>query len=69
MKETIIEKIIELNKKSLNKLGFIELSGLEDMQKYILNHATDKFLLETFEILIRYDEELKISKFLSTGKV
>lgn len=39
MKETIIEKIIELNKKSLNKLGFIELSGLEDMQKKIYSKS------------------------------
>ena len=62
MRELIIEKIIALNKKHMKMIG---LTGLEDMQRYMLKNLDDSVLSMSFEMLICYDEELKVRGLFS----
>jgi hypothetical protein len=62
MRELIIEKIIALNKKHMKMIG---LTGLEDMQRCMLKNLDDSVLSMSFEMIIRYDEELKVRELFT----
>lgn len=61
MRNLVIDKIIKMNDKYYNKLGF--KYDITETRKQILQYATDEFLLETLDILIRFEEELRAKKY------
>ncbi len=65
MRKLVIKKILDMNEK-LNKLNFGETRPI---QEYLLSYATDEFLLSSYELLIRFDEEFCIKSYLNTGKL
>lgn len=61
MKKLIIKKIMELNKKHI-KVEFGKT--IDTFTETLLENLTDEFLLETYEIYLRYDEEERLRKFI-----